>query len=84
VNCRKIILTLEVCPDILTQEVRMEFTAEERLRLQEMKIPRQLIYLWRRGGGINIRYLPQVAAAKRITVSALVEQLLEEKRVGGS
>ena len=57
----------------------MEFTATEKRWPREKGIPRQHIYNWQKGGGINMRFLPLVAKVKGISVDALLRKIEEEK-----
>jgi hypothetical protein len=61
----------------------MKFTDTEKGWLLETEgITQQHIYSWEQGGGVSMKYLPAIAKVKRISVEALIAQLIEEDTNG--
>ena len=61
----------------------MKFTDTEKgWLLESPDITRQHIFNWEQGGGISMKFLPQVAKVKRISIDVLIAQLIEEEKNG--
>ena len=63
----------------------MKFTDTEKGWLMEStdpEITRQHIFNWEQGGGISMKFLPQVAKVKRVPIEELIKMLLAEEKNG--
>ena len=61
----------------------MKFTDTEKgWLLESPDITRQHIFNWEQGGGISMKFLPQVAKVKRVPIEEVIKMLLAEEKTG--